>query len=118
VLFFTPSFFNFNVKFYCFSNYMYCVFQHQYIFESIITYKESKTTIRWRCTKCQTPSSLEPSCNAQPPKKKTTAKQNDFCFHYIMHTRKIDRVLFCPHVQNDGVLFVRVFISTGYYLSE
>jgi len=40
VLFFTPSYFNFNVKLYCFSN--YCVFQHQYTFESIITFSSLK----------------------------------------------------------------------------
>jgi len=81
------------------------------------------------------------SCNAQPPKKKfkQTSTQNYFCFHCIMYTLKIDRVLFvrmykttgcylsacsnrrgtiCPHVQNNGVLFVRQCKKmTGYYFA-
>jgi len=109
----------------------YCVFQHQYIFESIITLsslkdvdtirskttiflftmefivkksgsrtllyqghtyskpKESKNTIRWRCTKRQ-------SLNCSGTKRRGTI--------YL-------------RVQIDGVLFVRMCKTTGYYLS-
>jgi len=83
VLFFTPLYFNFNVKLYCFSN--YCVFQHQYIFESI--------TISVFITSCILQRSTE----------------------YSLSTCTKRRGTICLCVQIDGVLFVHMCKTTEYY---